>query len=65
MIEEPDVWRAAKLLIDLHRDEAPSHAAMRADELLADGDVEGQQIWLRILRAAEELQRQRDGDALH
>ena len=65
MIEEPDVWRAAKLLVDLHRDEAPARAAMRAGRLLAEGDVEGQQVWLRIQRAVEELLRQRDGDALH
>lgn len=32
-------------------------AAMRADELLARGDVEGQRVWVRIMRAVEELRR--------
>ena len=36
-IDDLDIFRIAKLLIDQHGDEAPIHAAMRADELL---DVE-------------------------
>ena len=28
---------------------------MRADEMLAAGDIEGQAIWKRILRAVKEL----------
>ena len=28
--------------MDQHGDEAPIHAAMRADELLSKGDLEGQ-----------------------
>ncbi len=60
-----DIWRAAKLLVDRHGDEAPLHAAMRADELLAEGDVDGQQIWKRILSAIEELLRGRGDDPLH
>jgi len=60
-----DIWRAAKLLVDRHGDEAPVHAAMRADELLAEGDVDGQRIWKRILGAIEELLRGRGDDPLH
>ena len=32
-------------------------AAQRADELLMEGDVEGQEIWKRVVRAIGELQR--------
>jgi len=60
-----DIWRAAKLLVDRHGDEAPIHAAMRADDLLAEGDVDGQRIWKRILSAIEELLRGRGDDPLH
>jgi hypothetical protein len=40
-------------------------AAMRADELLAEGDIDGQRIWMRILRTVDELLRGRDNDPLH
>jgi len=49
--------RAAKLLVDQHGADAPIRAAHRADELLAAGDIEGRVVWLRILRAVEELTR--------
>ena len=34
MNEEIGIWRAAKLLVNRHGDEAPVYAAMRAEELL-------------------------------
>ncbi len=34
---------------------ADIEAAMRADECLAAGDMEGEAVWLRIMRAIEEL----------
>lgn len=55
MIADADVWRAANLLIKQHGDDAPIHAAMRADELLAEGDLEGVAIWKAIIRAIDEL----------
>jgi len=39
MTEDIDVYRAAALLIKKHGEDAPIHAAMRADELLAAGDI--------------------------
>ncbi|MGE0256861.1 MAG: hypothetical protein AB7N54_19555 [Alphaproteobacteria bacterium] len=65
MTDELDIWRAAKLLVDRHGSEAPIHAGMRADELLNEGDVEGQRIWLRIVKAIDELLRTRGDDPLH
>jgi len=65
VIEDKDVWRAAKLLVDRHGDEAPIHAAMQADELLAEGDLEGERVWIQILKAIEELLRVPGDDQLH
>ncbi len=36
--------------------DAPIHAAMRADEMLEKGDLDGYAVWKRILRAVDELQ---------
>ena len=40
---------------DQHGEDAPIHAAMRADELMARGDLDGQAVWKLILRAIDEL----------
>ena len=55
MTDDLDIYRAAKLLIDEHRDEAAIHAAMRADELMDAGDMEGCATWKRILAAIDVL----------
>jgi hypothetical protein len=57
MTEETDIWRAAALLVKRHGNDAAIVAAQRADELLAQGDTEGQRIWKRIGGAVLELQR--------
>ena len=36
-------------------DDAAIYAAMRADELMEAGDIEGEAVWLRIGKAVEEL----------
>ena len=59
MIPELDIYRAAKLLIDQHGEDAPIRAAERADELLEAGDTAGAAIWRAIMAAIEELQRDR------
>ena len=59
MLDEPDIWRAANLLLKHHGDDAPLVAAQHADEMLARGDVVGQSIWKRITAAVEELIRQK------
>ena len=59
-----DIYRTANELIKQHGDDAPIHAAMRADELLDAGDLDGQAVWKRILVAVEELQsKERPKDA--
>ena len=30
---------------------------MRADKMLAAGDIDGKRVWVRIMKAVEELQR--------
>jgi hypothetical protein len=39
-----DIWRAANILIKSHGEDAALVAAQRADELLAEGDVEGERV---------------------
>src|SRR5262245_62019100 len=67
MISERDIWTAANMLVKRYGADAKLEAGKRADELLADGDMEGQRVWLRIIRAVEELQRaeRRDGEAVN
>ena len=55
--DDLDIWRAAQLFVKRHGEDATIQAAFRADELLAEGDVDGQRVWLRIVKAVEELQR--------
>ena len=54
-VAEIDIWRAAKLLIDQHSDEAPIFAAMKADAMLDKGNMDGRAVWLKVLKAVEEL----------
>ncbi len=55
MINDIDTYRCAHLLIKRHGEDAPIEPAMRADECLAAGDMEGEAVWLRIVKAIEEL----------
>ncbi len=64
MTSDIDIYRSANELIKQHGEDAPSEAAMRADELMEAGDMEGEAVWLRIVKASEELQsEERPGDA--
>ena len=67
MISDLDIYRSANLLVKQHGDDAPIHAAMRADVMLEAGDLDGYGIWKRILRAVEELQgtEPKPGEAVH
>ncbi len=56
MISELDIYRSAPVLVNQHGEDAPIHAAMRADAMLEAGDLDGYAVWKRILRAVEELQ---------
>ena len=66
MIDDPDIVRAAKLMIQQHGDEASRRAARRANDLEKGGDGSGRTIWRQIVAAIEELQRERrEGEALN
>ncbi len=55
MTSDIDIYRSAHELIEQHGEAADIEAAMRADERLAAGDMEGEAVWLRIVKAIEEL----------
>ena len=62
MTSDPDICRAAKLIIDQCGKDVGDFAAGRADALMEEGDAEGALIWRRILEAIVELQRERRED---
>ena len=62
VVADVDVWRAATILIKSHGEGAALVAAQRADELLAEGDVEGEIVFKMIAEAIRELQRAKRTD---
>ena len=63
MVDDPDIWRAANLLLKRHGADAGHVAAQRADELLNSGDAEGCAVWRRILlEAVVELSRMKPAE---
>ncbi len=56
---------AAMLLIGQHGQDATHEAAIRADELLDAGDLDGQRVWMRIRKAVLELLKMGDGEVVH
>ncbi len=67
LIPNLDIYRSANLIVKHHGQDAPIHAAMKADAMLEKGDLDGVATWRRILRAVEELQgtEPKPGDAVH
>ena len=65
VMDEADIWRSAKALIDSYGADATIHAAMRADKLLAQGDLDGAGTWRRVLDAVKELERTEPRGAVH
>ncbi len=57
-VDDIDVFRSAAALINQHGDEAPIHAAMKADDMLERGDMDGRSGWLRIVDAIRDMQRE-------
>ncbi len=55
MTSDLDIYRSAHELIEQHGDAADIEAAMRADELMEAGDMEGVAVWKMILKAIKEL----------
>jgi hypothetical protein len=57
VVSDVDVWRAANVLIREHGADAALIAAQRGDALLKEGDVEGQRVFVAIVKAISELVR--------
>ena len=55
MTSDLDVYRTAAVLMREHGDDATIRAAMRADELMDQGDMDGRAVWLRVMAAIKEL----------
>ena len=60
-MDDIDIYRSAKLYIDQYGVHASARAAMTADAMLARGDLEGFNAWMRIGRAIEEMQSKEGG----
>ena len=45
-------------MIKHHGEDAVIEASQKADLMLERGDLEGQRVWLRIIEAIKELERQ-------
>jgi hypothetical protein len=54
-IPEWVIWGGALEMAKQHGEDAGTWAAMRADELLAKGDIDGHRTWCRIVARLEEL----------
>jgi hypothetical protein len=65
LMDDRDIWRSAKVLIDQHGDDAAIHAAMRADELLDDGDMESAATWRRVIQAIKDLETMEPSGSVH
>lgn len=50
-----ELWACAKQQIGRYGDDAAEHAALRADALLAQGDLAGHRVWLDILSRIRQL----------
>ena len=57
-MDDLDIWRAARLLLDQHGSLAVERACDRIHELCAVGDIEGCAVWSRVVAAINELGRQ-------
>jgi hypothetical protein len=55
VLSEWELWACAQHYIKRHVNDAPIHAAMRADELLAEGDLEGARNYQAIVRRINQL----------
>jgi hypothetical protein len=65
MIDDREIWACANLLLKQHGENAWFVVARRADELLAQGEVEGRRTFLRILARIKELETSNPGGQLH
>ena len=59
MSTDLDIYRSAHALIQPHGEAAAIEAAMKADAMLDNGDLDGAAVWRLIVAAVNELQREK------
>jgi len=60
-----DIYRTAKLLMDQHHENATLEASMKADAMQEKGDLDGQSVWMAVVRAIKELQSDQPTGLVH
>ncbi len=65
MTTDLDIYRSAQLIVRQHGQDALIEAALKADELLDAGDLDGLAVWMRIRKAVLELLKPGDGAVVH
>ena len=65
MIEDIDIWRTAKLMLDHHGPDALDQAVAKKEKLMAEHASDGVATWNRVIRAICDLQRQRFDEELN
>lgn len=54
-MDEIDIWRTAKILIEVHGENAAMEAAMRADAACNENNPSAVAVWQSVMRSVEEL----------
>ena len=62
MLSDWEIWACANRMVRQHGFDAPIHAAMRADELLEEGDLAGSLMCRQIMHRIEKLLKKPDGE---
>lgn len=55
VLSDADIYQSADLLLEEHGLDASSIAAVRADELLIDGNLDGYRMWKRIIMVIDNV----------
>lgn len=58
VIDDIEIYRCARQLLDNHGDEAFAIAEMKFQTLAEDDDLEGCAVWRQVISAIKELRRQ-------
>ncbi len=65
MNRDKETYGVAKVYLREHGEDAVIEAAMRADALLDAGDMDGRNVWLRVIEAIKEMSSPSPGSTRH
>ena len=65
MIEDREIWACANLLLEQQGDDAWFVASQRADELLAQGEMDGHRAFVRVLNRIRALEAMNPAGPVH